>query len=162
VLPPLKDPLQLFKQFCERSWWRLGSTTTSLRLRSWEYLLWKMYRVTSNLKTLEHLCTPPSNRHHQSDIWSVMPSLLCWVNVIAVQNHYIHMSQPAWAGSKSVAMRKFWNFRCEKNPFTSFPYLLSAGDCWVLISERWRRRLSEVSFGVYRSRSVTLILVSFL
>ena len=41
-----------------------------------------------------------------------------------------------------------------------FPFLirLSAGDWWVLIGERRGRELSEFSFGVYGSRSGTLIL----
>ena len=47
----------------------------------------------------------------------------------------------------------------RKNTFR-FPFLirLSAGDWWVLISERRGRELSKFSFGVYGSRSGTLIL----
>jgi hypothetical protein len=52
-------------------------------------------------------------------------------------------------------------FDAEKSHFTflAFPFLiwLSAGDWWVLISESRRRELSEGSFGVYGSRSGTLI-----
>jgi len=44
-----------------------------------------------------------------------------------------------------------------------FPFLLclSAGDWWVLISERRGRKISKVSFGVYGLRSATLTLDFF-